>query len=153
MQETREQLEARIEAATTVRFPDLELVDLEVVGRPPTLRLFIDNPGGVDLDLCAAVSESLDELRDRYTLEVSSPGLDRRLRKPRHFAEQVGREVVVVMDEPVAGRRNFRGLLAAVDELSVTLTLEGGESVTLPLAALGKAHVVYNHESDGGRRE
>lgn len=153
MQETREQLEARIEAATTVRFPDLELVDLEVVGRPPTLRLFIDNPGGVDLDLCAAVSESLDELRDRYTLEVSSPGLDRRLRKPRHFAEQVGREVVVVMDEPVAGRRNFRGLLAAVDELSVTLTLEGGESLTLPLAALGKAHVVYNHESDGGRRE
>jgi ribosome maturation factor RimP len=154
MRETREELETVIEAALAERFPGVELVDLEVRGQSaPTLTLFIDRPGGVDLDLCAAVSQSLDALRERYAIEVSSPGLDRRLRKPAHFAAQVGREVAVRLTQPIDGRRNFRGVLAAAGERSITLTLEGGDSVTLPLDALGKAHVVYNHETDGGHRE
>lgn len=153
MREKREQLEAEIEAALTGPFPDVELVDFEVRGQPPILTLFIDRADGVDLDLCASVSQSLEELRERFSLEVSSPGLDRRLRKPRHFAAQVGREVAVQMAQPIAGRRNFRGVLTAVDDQAITLTLEGGGSATLLLEALGKAHVVYNHETDGGHRE
>ena len=112
MREKREELEAVIEAALTERHPDVELVDFEVRGQPPTLTLFIDRPGGVDLDLLAAVSQSLEELRERYALEVSSPGLDRRLRKPQHFAAQLGREVAVTMTRPIEGRRNYRGVLA-----------------------------------------
>ena len=54
---------------------------------------------------------------------------------------------------PIEGRRNFRGILSAADDQSITLTLEGGASATLPLEALGKAHVVYNYETDGGHRE
>jgi ribosome maturation factor RimP len=153
MREKREELEAVIEAALTERHPDVELVDFEVRGQPPILTLFIDRPGGVDLDLLAAVSQSLEELRERYALEVSSPGLDRRLRKSKHFAAQLGREVGVTMTRPIEGRRNFRGILAAADDQSITLTLEGGSSATLPLDALGKAHVVYNFETDGGQRE
>lgn len=153
MREKREQLEAEIEAALNGPFPDVELVDFEVRGQPPILTLYIDRPDGVDLDLCASVAQSLEELRERYALEVSSPGLDRRLRKPRHFAAQVGREVAVQMAQPVEGRRNFRGVLTAADDQAITLTLEGGGSATLPLEALGKAHVVYNHETDGGHRE
>ena len=154
MRETREELEATIEAALAERFPDVDLVDVEVRGRPAsTLTLFIDRPGGVDLDLCAAVSQALEELRERYALEVSSPGLDRRLRKPQHFRAQLGREVAVQAARPIEGRRNFRGVLAAVDDQSLTLTLEGGGSATLPFDALGRAHVVYNHETDGGHRE
>jgi ribosome maturation factor RimP len=156
MREKREELETEIERALAGRFPDVELVDFEVRGRPaPTLTLFIDRPGGVDLDLCTAVSMALEELRARYALEVSSPGLDRRLRKPEHFAAQVGREVAVQMAEPVDGRRNFRGVLEAAGPDSVTLTLEDGGSVTLPLTGLGRAHVVYNYERDanGGQRE
>jgi ribosome maturation factor RimP len=153
MREKREQLEAEIEAALIGPFPDVELVDFEVRGQPPILTLFIDRPDGVDLDLCASVAQSLEELRERYALEVSSPGLDRRLRKPRHFAAQVGREVAVQMAQPVEGRRNFRGVLTTADEQAITLTLEGGASATLPLDALGRAHVVYNHETDGGHRE
>jgi len=57
------------------------------------------------------------------------------------------------MTRPIEGRRNFRGILARADDQSVTLTLEGGSSATLPLDALGKAHVVYNFETDGGQRE
>ncbi len=156
MREKRQELEMEIETALAERFPDVELVDFEVRGRPETLTLFIDRPGGVDIDLCAAVSLALEGLRERYALEVSSPGLDRRLRKPEHFSAQVGREVAVQMAEPVDGRRNFRGMLAAAGPDSITLTLEGGASVTLPLAGLGKAHVVYNYETDetdGGQRE
>ncbi len=149
-----EQLEAMIEAALSERFPEVELVDFEVRGRSaPTLRLFIDREGGVDLDLCTAVSRTLDDLREQYTLEVSSPGLDRRLRKPQHFAAQIGREVALRTARPIDGRRNFRGALTAADEESVTLTLEDDRSVTLPLAELARAHVVYTHEPDGGERE
>ena len=144
MREKREELEAVIEAALTERHPDVELVDFEVRGQPPILTLFIDRPGGVDLDLLAAVSQSLEELRERYALE---------LRKPKHFAAQLGREVAVTMARPIEGRRNFRGILVAADDQSITLTLEGGSSATLPLDALGKAHVVYNFENDGGQRE
>jgi ribosome maturation factor RimP len=156
MREKRETLEKEIEAALATRFPEVELVDVEVRGRPaPTLTLFIDRAGGVDLDLCTAVSRALEDLSERYALEVSSPGLDRRLRRPRHFAAQLGREVAVQMSEPVGGRRNFRGVLAAADQDSITVTLEDGSSATLSLAGLGKAHVVYNHatDGDGGRRE
>jgi len=155
MRDKREELEKEIEAALAERFPDVELVDFETRGQPPTLTLFIDRAGGVDLDLCAAVSQALEDVRERYALEVSSPGLDRRLRKPGHFAAQIGREVAVRMSEAVDGRRNFRGVLAAADQDSITLTLEGGGSVKLPLATLGKAHVVYSYETerDGGLRE
>ena len=153
MREKREQLEAEIEAGLAGPFPDVELVDFEVRGQPPILTLFIDRPGGVDIDLCAAVSQALEELRERYALEVSSPGLDRRLRRPKHFTAQLGREIAVQTARPIGGRRNYRGILAAADDQSITLTLEGGGSATLPLEALGKAHVVYNHETDGGHRE
>jgi ribosome maturation factor RimP len=157
MREKREELEQEIEAELVAAFPDVELVDFEVRGRPaPVLTLFIDRPGGVDLDLCTSVSQALGGLRERYALEVSSPGLDRRLRKPEHFAAEVGREIAVQMKEAVEGRRNFRGVLGAAGHDSITLTLEGDDSVTLPLAELGKAHVVYSYETDsidGGQRE
>ena len=143
-----------VEARLAERFPQVELVDLEVRGGSAgTVTLFIDGPGGVDLDLCAAVSEAFDDLRERYALEVSSPGLDRRLRKPAHFAAALGRDVAVTLAEPHDGRRNFRGELTAADEGSVTLTLAEGGEVTLPLAAVARAHVVYNFDRDGGRRE
>ena len=153
MRESREELERMIEATLAERFPEVELVDLEVRGGPGgTLTLFVDRPGGVDLELCGAVSAALDDVRARYSLEVSSPGLDRRLRKPAHFAAALGREVAVKLAAPRDGRSNFRGVLVAADEDSVTLDLGDG-SATLPLPDIAKAHVVYNFDEDGGQRE
>lgn len=143
-----------IEATLAERFPEVELVDLEVRGGPaPTLTLFIDRPAGIDLETCTAVSHALDGLRERYALEVSSPGLNRRLRKPAHFAGVVGREVAVKMAAPHEGRSNFRGSLAAAGEAAITLHLSEGGEVTLPLAGIARAHVVYNFATDGGHRE
>ena len=153
MRESREELESMVEATLAERFPEVELVDLEVRGGSGgTLTLFIDRPGGVDLELCGAVSAALDDVRASYSLEVSSPGLDRRLRKPAHFAAALGREVAVRLAAPRDGRSSFRGILIAADEDSVTLDLGDG-SATLPLPDIAKAHVVYNFDKDGGQRE
>lgn len=154
MKESREELEASIEAVLEVRFPEVELVDLEVRGSPAaTLTVFIDRPGGVDLDLCAAVSQALDDLRERFVLEVSSPGLNRRLRKPAHFAAALGSEVMVKLTTPLEDRRSFRGVLVAAGEDSITLEVEGGRRVSLPLSAVARANVVYDFTKDGGHRE
>jgi ribosome maturation factor RimP len=156
MGETREDLERMLEARLAARFPEVELVDLDVRGGSArTLTLFIDRPGGVDLELCTAVSQELDDVRERYSLEVSSPGLDRRLRKAAHFAAVLGRDVAIKTAQPQDGRSNFRGVLTAADQATVTLTLADGGVATVPLAAIARAHVVYNFDSDsdGGRRE
>ena len=143
-----------IEATLAERFPEVELVDLEVRGGPDgTLTLFVDKPGGIDLELCSAVSQALDDVRERHVLEVSSPGLNRRLRKPAHFAAVIGSDVAVKLERPQDGRSNFRGVLTAADQASITLSLADGGSCTLPLTGIAKAHVVYNFESDGGHRE
>jgi len=154
MGESREELERMLETRLAARFPEVELVDLEVRGRPArTLTLFIDRPGGVDLELCAAVSKELDDVRERYALEVSSPGLDRRLRKATHFSAALGKEVALTLTSPRDGRSNYRGVLAGADETTVTLALADGGDVTVPLADIARAHVVYTFDSDGGRRE
>jgi len=92
-------------------------------------------------------------VRERHALEVSSPGLNRRLRKPAHFAAVIGRDVAVKLAQAQSGRSNFRGVLAAAGEAAITLTLVDGGSVTLPLADIARAHVVYNFDIDGGHRE
>ncbi len=154
MKESREELEASIEAVLEARFPEVELVDLEVRGSPAaTLTLFIDRPGGVDLDLCVAVTQALDDLRERFALEVSSPGLNRRLRKPAHFVAALGKDVMVKTSSALGGRRSFRGILAEAGPDSITLQLDGGEHVTLPLSAVAKANVMYDFTKDGGHRE
>lgn len=154
MAESLEQLERCVEDALTLSFPGVELVDLDVRGgRAPTLTLFIDRDGGVDLELCAAVAKALDDLRERFTVEVSSPGLNRRLRKPAHFAAAMGQDVAVRTTEARDGRSNWCGRLTAADAESATLVLDEGETVTIPLAAVAKAHVLYNFKANGGQRE
>jgi ribosome maturation factor RimP len=94
-----------------------ELSDLELKlgGRDGIVRVFIDKPEGVDLTDCEIVSKQLsavldveDPLPGHYTLEVSSPGLDRKLTKPEHFQRFLGELVRVKLRFPLAGRRNFR---------------------------------------------
>lgn len=148
----KQRLAGEIEAALRRSFPDVELVDLDVGRAGGTLTVYIDRPGGVDLELCAAVSGALDGLRDRFALEVSSPGLDRRLRTARHFAAALGEEVAVRLTAPSAGRQNLRGVLAAADETGVTLETPQGESVRVELDDIATAHVVYNFAKNGGRR-
>jgi ribosome maturation factor RimP len=142
MRRSRQELEAAVEAALAEPFAEVEVVDLELKGE--RLVVYIDRPGGVDLDLCAAVTGALDGLREEFALEVSSPGLDRPLRKPAHFAAAVGREVAVRTVAPAGGRRNFRGRLVSADESSVTVELaDGSGEARLEMSDIARAHVVY----------
>ena len=112
----------------------LELVDVEMVGsgRARTLRLAVDRPGGVDLEALAEasapVSAALDEaaaVSGAYTLEVSSPGLERPLRRPAEFARFVGTTITVKSHEPVSGARRHRGRLLEAGTDGIALDVEG----------------------------
>lgn len=111
-----------------------ELSDLELKlgGRDGLLRIYIDRPEGVDVNDCERVSQQVSALLDvedplpgHYTLEVSSPGLDRTLTKPAHFVRFLGSEVRVKLSFPQDGRRNFRGLLKSADDENIDVEVDG----------------------------
>ena len=112
------------------------------------LRLYIDAAAGITLDDCERVSRAVSELLDaadplpgQYTLEVSSPGLDRPLRTPGHFARYVGEGVQVELAQPLDGRRRFKGRLCSAGADSVEVEVDGRRHV-LPMAGIRKAHLV-----------
>jgi ribosome maturation factor RimP len=147
---TRDDVIAGAEQVLAEVFPDVEIVDVEIRGgREAVATLFIDRPGGVDLELCAAVTQALEELRERYALEVSSPGLDRPLRTVAHFDHALGQRVYVKTREPIDGRAVYRGVLTAADSEALTLRLDEGDVVEIPLAAVAKAHVIYDFDHNG----
>ena len=130
-----------------IRHLGYELWELELSDRNGVLRLYIDSPEGIDVDDCAvvsrAVSEKLDEadpIPGEYTLEVSSPGLDRVLRTQQHFERFVGEQVSVEMKQLVNGRRKFLGKLLQVSVKDIQLEMEG-EQFELALANIQKARV------------
>ena len=103
---------------------DFELVDVEYVKeRDWYLRIFVDKAGGVDLDDCKVLSEKLGELLDKenvidgaYILEMSSPGLDRVLKKDKDFVREAGKKVDVTLYAPIDGKKNFTGVLEYRDK-------------------------------------
>lgn len=109
-----------------------EMVDLEISGRGKLIRLFIDKPGGVNIDDCALVSEHVSNLLavehdvDYDRLEVSSPGLDRVLKKAADFTRFAGNKVLVKLRVPVEGRKNFTGILRGIEQDMVTVETEAG---------------------------
>ena len=147
------QLVATIEATLAGQFPELEVVDVDVHGgRSGRLTVYIDRPGGVDLALCEAVTRALDDLRDRYALEVSSPGLDRPLRTAAQFARAVGARVYIKSGTRLAGRAVFRGRLTGSGADVVTLSLDEGAAVDIPFHTIAKAHVIFEFDDNGGHQ-
>ena len=127
-----------------------ELSDLEVKlgGKGGVVRLFIDNTDGINLDDCEKVSRAVSALLDvedplpgNYNLEVSSPGLDRKLTKPVHFERFMGEVVKVQMRFPIEGRRRFRGTLVSSDDENIVVDVDG-EPHTLPMATIDTARLV-----------
>lgn len=124
-----------------------ELVDVQASGGGRLLRLFIDKPGGVTLDDCQAVSRHMTRLLavegiDYERLEVSSPGLDRPLRKSSDFERFAGRKAEVRMRTPDAsGRRKFVGVLRGADAGRLSMELEG-QMIVLDIGDVDKARLV-----------
>ena len=126
-----------------------DLVEIEFTqeGHRATLRLYVDKDGGITLDDCTAVTQLVSPLLDRsdfisgnYYLEVSSPGIDRPVRKPADFERFVGEPIRVRAVEPVQGRRNFRGSLKGFDDGLILLECEG-QAYSVHIENLAKANL------------
>jgi ribosome maturation factor RimP len=129
----------------------LELVDVEIVGsgKARTLRLTVDREGGIDLDALAeanrpvaAALDAVDALSGPYTLELSSPGVERPLRRPSDFARFVGTVVSVKSHDPVDGARRHRGLLLEADDAGIAVEVDG-EHRRFSYDAIASARTVF----------
>jgi ribosome maturation factor RimP len=135
-------LQTDIEARLAESAPDVEVLLAEVVG-DHTVRLFIDHPDGVSLDLCERVTHLLPEVRERYALEVSSPGRRRPLTKPDHFRRFLGRRARVRMREARDGHTSFTGELVGATEAEVTIANENPPAlIAIPYADIRRSNLV-----------
>jgi ribosome maturation factor RimP len=123
--------------------PEVEVLLAEVISGPahPTLRLFIDHPDGVTLALCERVSGHLNDYRERYSLEVSSPGQDRPLTKPQHYTRFLGRHARVRLREARDGHKSVTGELVGASDTDVTIAAGGG-IVTIPYEEIARTNLV-----------
>ncbi len=133
-------MQSDIEARLAASEPDVEVLLAEVLGGQ-TVRLFIDHPDGVTLELCERVTHTLVDLRERYALEVSSPGTERPLSKPQHFRRFLGRRARVRMREARDGHRSFTGELVGASEEEVTIAVDSGV-VAIPYAEIQRSHLI-----------
>jgi ribosome maturation factor RimP len=137
-------LEPPIEA---LGFELLELEHFKAGRGGGVLRVFIDRPGGVTVEDCATVSHAVsqvlemeDPIKGNYTLEVSSPGFDRILRKRAHFERFLGERIFAELKLPIEGRRRFVGRLKSVDDDSIVIEVDG-QAHDLPLERIQKARL------------
>ena len=160
----RQDVVSRAEALVDplVRAEGFDLVELEYVREPQgwVVRLFIDRPGrdpmskdgGIGLEECAKVSHAVEtalEVEDlvphAYALEVSSPGINRPLRRPEHFAKVVGKRVKVKTFGPLGQppRKSFSGVLEQVGSADITVQVEGGGAFQIPFRDIAKANLDF----------
>ena len=133
-----------------VKADGMELVDVELKGSPSQriLRVFIDEEGGINHDDCVRISSRLgalldveDAMKGRYTLEISSPGLTRRLQTKEEFEYFKGRRIKVRTTVDLGGSKNFLGKLIATKEETIKLCLENSSSIVIPLKIIAKAQL------------
>jgi ribosome maturation factor RimP len=131
----------------------IEIVEVQLrgSGKARLLRIYIDKPGGVTHGDCELISERLGKLLDdsdvipgdSYTLEVSSPGLERKLSKPRDFERVVGQSVKLALREPVEGQNRWEGRLKQVADGVLELETADGGQLHIPLIQVQKANLKF----------
>jgi ribosome maturation factor RimP len=142
-------------------FAGLEIVKCTVSKehRVHNVRLMIDREGGVDSDLCEAVSRYLERRIEElpapaplFMLEVSSAGVERPLLRPEHYRRFVGKEINVITTLRIKNRTEFTGIIAGVDDNAVTIDDRYAGTTPLPYAAIKRAHLVYDPRTDLNRK-
>jgi ribosome maturation factor RimP len=121
--------------------PGVEVLALELSG-PERFTVFVDHPQGVDHALCERVTEVLRGYLDRYSVDVSSPGTERPLRRRPHFERVVGHTVSVRTADEIAGKKRFRGELVGVGERSLRVAAGKDESVEIPYESIVRGNLI-----------
>ena len=134
------QIHAEIEAKLAETQPALEVLAVEGAGSG-TVRVVIDHPDGVTLDLCAAVTNDLELVREKVGIEVSSPGRERPLTRPEHYRRFLGRRAKVRTAEPLEGQSNFTGELVGASSDEVTISA-GDALVAIPYTAIKRSNLI-----------
>ena len=134
--ELERELSERIEQSE----PGTEVLAVELLG-PDRFCVYIDHPKGVDHALCERVTRQLEDYRRSYTIDVSSPGLERPLRKPAHFGRYVGRRVALRTASDIDGRKRFRGELLGADDRAVHVAVEP-EPVDIPYELIVRGNLI-----------
>jgi ribosome maturation factor RimP len=120
--------------------PGVEVLAIELM-TPTRFCVYVDHPEGVDHALCKQVTDSLREFLREYTIDVSSPGLERPVRKPQHFANVVGRKVALRTAEPVDGRSKFKGEVRQAGAEALTVSIDGAD-VDIPYEAIVRGNLI-----------
>ena len=140
--EKERQLQREISREVEGALPGVEVLAVELGGRE-RFTVFIDSPGGVDHALCERVTNVLRGYLDHYSVDVSSPGAERPLRKPAHFRNAVGRRVALRTEHALGGRRRFRGTVLAANTDLLALGVEGGQRLHIPYAEIVRGNLIY----------
>jgi len=134
-------LQEEIAPAVEQRVPGVEVLAVELLS-PNRFCVFVDHPKGVDHALCEQVTYVLDEYRRDYTIDVSSPGPERPLRKREHFAAAVGHDVALRTADEIAGRKRFRGTVAEAGEDAVELDVADAGAVRIPYDSIVRGNLI-----------
>ena len=138
--EKERKLQSEIAPRVERDLPGVEVLAVELAN-PDRFVVFVDHPQGVDHALCARVTDLLRDYLHDYSIDVSSPGTERPLRKPTHFSQVVGRRVALRTVEPVAGRSKFKGELKDAGTDALTLSVDGAE-VDIPYDAIVRGNLI-----------
>jgi ribosome maturation factor RimP len=145
--EKERQLQREISREVEAALPGVEVLAVELGGRE-RFTVFIDAPTGVDHALCERVTNVLRGYLDRYSVDVSSPGFDRPLRKPAHFRNAVGRRVVLRTEHALEGRKKFTGTVVDASSDALALAVGDGEQMDIPYGEIVRGNLI----DEGGPR-
>ena len=134
-------LQDEISATVERDVPGVEVLAVELLS-PSRFCVYVDHPDGVDHALCERVTHVLGGYLGTFTVEVSSPGPKRPLRKPAHFASAVGSRVTLRTEREIAGRNRFRGQVLAADAEAVTLGLNGSDALHIPYDVIVRGNLI-----------
>jgi ribosome maturation factor RimP len=141
MYEQERKLEREIAAAIHQRLPEVEVLTVELVS-PTRFCVYIDHPGGVDHELCVKVTDALRGFLERYSIDVSSPGIERPVRTSQHFQQALGHQVALRTEQPIDGRKRFRGTVVEADEHAVKVETGEEESFDIPYEAIVRGNLI-----------
>jgi ribosome maturation factor RimP len=138
--DTERELQRQVTQRVESGLPGVEVLALELAGRE-RFTVYVDHPQGVDHQLCQRVTDLLRDYLREYSVDVSSPGIQRPLRKPAHFRSAIGRTVSLRTKQPIDGRSRFRGEVVEAGERAVRLGVDDAE-LEIPYDAVVRGNLI-----------